>query len=148
MIKLRHVGITVSDAEVSIKFYKKLGFEVFRDMDESGEYIDKFSGLGTDGVDVRTIKMKGTDNSLIELLDYRYPLWHKSTGTETRPINKVGCSHFAVTVDNLDERYTTMLEEGIKFNSEPQLSPDGMAKIAFCRDPDGILIEMVEIVGC
>ena len=38
----------------------------------------------------------------------------------------------------------SLTEEGIEFNYPPQTSPDGKVKVAFCRDPDGTLIEMVE----
>ena len=44
MINIRHTGIVVSDAERSIDFYTNLlGFEIKKDMMESGDYIDNFS---------------------------------------------------------------------------------------------------------
>jgi catechol 2,3-dioxygenase-like lactoylglutathione lyase family enzyme len=56
MLNIRHTGIVVSDAEKSIDFYTKLlGFEIKKDMLESGDYIDNFSDLKD--VVVRTIKM-------------------------------------------------------------------------------------------
>ena len=33
---------------------------------------------------------------------------------------------------------------GLKFNSIPEVSPDGNAQVCFCRDLDGTLIELVE----
>ena len=51
---------------------------------------------------------------------------------------------FRTTVDNLDETYNRLVEAGVYFNSPPQLSPDGFAKVTFCKDPDGSLIELVE----
>ena len=54
-MKLRHVGITVTDLKKSIDFYRDIfGFSIIKEMDESGEHIDNFSGLK--GVDVRTVK--------------------------------------------------------------------------------------------
>jgi catechol 2,3-dioxygenase-like lactoylglutathione lyase family enzyme len=39
MINIRHTGIVVSDAEKSIDFYTNLlGFEIKKDMMESGDY--------------------------------------------------------------------------------------------------------------
>ena len=53
-MKVRHVGITVSNLEKSISFYRDLlGFSVTKEMDESGQHIDNFSGL--ENIDVRTV---------------------------------------------------------------------------------------------
>ena len=53
---LRHIGITVTDLEKSLEFYRDiLGFQVVRIMDESGAHIDKFSAL--EGVKVKTVKL-------------------------------------------------------------------------------------------
>ncbi|MBI3088771.1 MAG: VOC family protein, partial [Candidatus Colwellbacteria bacterium] len=58
----------------------------------------------------------------------------------------IGCTHVAFTVANLDKEYKRLTEAGIVFNSPPQLPPDGYAKVAFCKDPDGTLIELVEVL--
>ena len=44
----------------------------------------------------------------------------------------------------MDKIYLDLLELGLKFNKNPQRSPDGKAKVCFCRDYDGTLIELVE----
>jgi len=144
MIELRHVGITVMDIDRSLVFYRDLlGFEVYKDMEESGDYIDRFSAINN--IKVRTVKMKATDGSLIELLQY-YSHRSLDSVSQQRPITAIGCSHFALTVDDLGDLYGNLKDKGIRFNSEPQFSPDGYAKIAFCRDPDGVLIELVEVL--
>ena len=104
-MKLRHVGITVVDAKESLEFYHGLlGFKIQKDMEESGDYIDNFSG--EEGIRVRTIKMSGSDGSLIELLEYHS---HPSSKPIRRSITEVGCSHFALTVDDLDNLYFVTL---------------------------------------
>ena len=109
---------------------------------ESGECIDNFSNL--QNTLVITIKMSAAPGSgTIELLNYvSHPSFTEDRSTY--PITDVGCSHFAITVENLDSLYETLKQEGIKFNYPVQTSPDGNVKIAFCRDPDGTLIELVE----
>ena len=140
MLNIRHTGIVVSDAEKSIEFYTKLlGFEIKKDMLESGDYIDNFSAL-KDAV-VRTIKMTLGNGDMVELLNYQT---HPELPDMGRPITRIGCSHFAMTVENLDETYTKLVDAGVEFNSPPQFSPDGFAKVTFCKDPDGSLIELVE----
>ena len=141
-MKFRHVGITVSDLERSIYFYRDvLGFSIVREMDEIGEHIDNFSGLK--GVDVRTVKMSGDDGSMIELLYYRsHP--ESCSDNLSQTITKIGCSHFAVTVDDLMVLYSRLLDNKVCVICEPQYSPDGNVRLTFCRDPDGTLIELVE----
>ena len=135
MFDVRHFGIVVSDIDKALWFYKDLiGLEVSKDLQESGPYIDNFSALKD--VNVRTVKMTSPNGGMVELLYY-----------DSHPEGPTGCSHVAFTVQNLDKVYKEFSEHGIHFNSPPQLSPDGYAKVTFCRDPDGSLVELVEVLG-
>ena len=141
MIKVRHVGIVVRDIERSIDFYTKvLGFDIKKDQVEEGEYIDTF--LGVENVKVRTVKMALQDNSMLELLQF---ITHPEDN-EAAFITKVGCSHVALTVPDADSLYKKLTLENIKTINKPTLSPDGSAKVFFCKDPDGTWFEMVEEV--
>jgi len=146
MIKeVRHVGITVTDMKKSLKFYKDLlGFKIEREMKESGSYIDNM--LSLDKVKVKTVKMSvdGAGGTLIELLQF---FSHPNKSEENSKITKIGTSHFALTVNNLEQTYTKLKNAGIKFNAPPQFSPDGYAKMTFCYDPDNTLIELVEVLN-
>ena len=143
MIKeVRHVRIVVKNMENSLKFYRDiLGFEIIRDMDEQGGYINNM--LSLDGVQVRTVKLSaGMGNTLIELLDFK-----SHSDNEIRNFYTIGASHVALTVDNLEDLYKHLSENNIKFNAPPQKSPDGLVKVTFCDDPDGTPIELVEIIN-
>jgi len=137
-LKIRHTGIVVSDIDKSLHFYNELlGFKIVKDMREVGPFVDKILGLS--GVSVRTIKMDA-GGSLIELLYFKsHPV-----GSQPRSITSLGCTHIALTVDNLDDCFKMLKEANTFFVSEPQVSPDGNAKVAFCKDPDGTFIELVE----
>jgi glyoxylase I family protein len=142
MTLIRHLGITITDVERSLKFYvDTLGFKVHKIADESGECIENFSNLKD--VSVKTIKMTDSNDNILELLYYEsHP--EKPYNNKARRLAEVGCSHFALTVDDLDELYKILVAEGTEFNYPVQISPDGNVKIAFCRDPDGTFIELVE----
>ena len=142
MTLIRHIGLTVSNLEESLKFYVEfLGFKVLRSAIESGNCIDNFSGLK--GINVKTVKMVDPDNNMLELLHYEsHP--EKPHNNRVRRITEIGCSHFALTIADLDSLHAKLISEGIEFNYPVQTSPDGKVKVAFCRDPDGTLIEMVE----
>ena len=83
------------------------------------------------------------NNNILELLYFNsHP--ELSDTNKLRRLTEIGCSHFALTVNDLDTLYSTLKEQGIEFNHPPQVSDDGNVKVAFCRDPDGTFIEMVE----
>lgn len=142
MIKnIRHTGIVVEDIDKSLRFYRDLlGFKIIKQMEESGAYIDNMSSLK--GIKVTTIKMTLPDGQMVELLKYHS---HPREG-RLRDSCEVGVSHIAFTVDNLDKEYARLKKEGIAFNAPPQRSPDGYAKVTFCRAPEGTLIELVEVL--
>lgn len=143
MKAIRHTGIVVSNLKQALHFYKDLfNFKIVKRMEESGEYIDKISGLKN--VKVTTVKMSAEDGNLIELLHYGS---HIRTLSTKRKICDVGISHVAFTVENIGAEYRRLSRVGIKFNSPPRVSPDGYAKVTFCRGPDGILIELVEVLN-
>jgi catechol 2,3-dioxygenase-like lactoylglutathione lyase family enzyme len=142
MIKdIRHTGIVVDDLEASLHFYRDLlGFKITKQMEESGNYIDVI--LLLHNVKITTIKMTSPAGQMIELLKYHsHPVEQKM-----RKICEIGISHIALTVDDLDTEYHKIKDYGIRFNSPPQLSPDGYAKVAFCQAPEGTLIELVEVL--
>ena len=93
---LRHIGITVSDLDKSLFFYRDLlGFTVAREMNESGRFIDSISKLSN--VKVKTVKLNAPSENggMIELLCYES---HKSD-TSFNQIHNCGISHFALTVE-------------------------------------------------
>lgn len=139
MKAIRHAGIVVTNLDKVLYFYKDiLGLKIQREMLETGEYIDNLSALK--GIKVRTIKMSAHDGNLIELLYYES---HPRKGIN-RDICDMGYPHIAFSVEDLDYEYKRLSEKGVKFNCAPQISPDGKAKVSFCRDPEGNLIELVE----
>lgn len=140
--EIRHTGIVVIDLELSLHFYRDiLGFQIVKQMEETGDYIDNI--LSLQNVKVTTVKMTSPTGQMIELLKYHS---HPSEQKE-HEICEIGISHIAFTVNDLDFEYKRLLAKGIQFNSPPQLSPDGYAKVAFCRAPEGTLIELVEVIA-
>lgn len=140
MKAFRHMGIVVSDLDQGLRFYRDLlGLEIVKQMNEEGPFISRISNLTN--VKVTTVKMKCKDGNMIELLHYKS---HPGTRGSSDPICRIGASHAAFTVDSIDKEYARLKSAGVSFESEPQVSPDGFAKVAFCRDYDNCLIELVE----
>ena len=142
MIKdIRHTGIVVVDLEASLHFYRDLlGFQIAKQMEESGDYIDKILSLRN--VKVTTVKMVAPDGHMIELLKFHtHPRELRS-----REICDIGITHIAFTVEGLNSDCDRLKVEDVPFIAPPQLSPDGYAKVTFCRAPEGTLIELVEVL--
>lgn len=138
---IRHTGIVVENLDASLHFYRDLlGFEITKQMNEKGNYIDEITGLKR--VNVTTIKMTSPDGQLIELLLYKTHLRLK----KSKKMNDIGIAHIAFTVDDINMVYSYLSNQGVYFNSSPQLSPDGYAKVAFCIAPEGTYIELVEVL--
>jgi catechol 2,3-dioxygenase-like lactoylglutathione lyase family enzyme len=139
-IKLRHAGLVITNLNKSLYFYQNLlGLKIQKRNYESGHFIDKI--LKLKNIEVETIKMSANDGSLIELLYFKS---HPKKNDPKRKIYTIGPSHLAFTVENLEAVYKRLEKAGVKFNSLPSISPDGLVKVAFCKDPDGTYIELVE----
>ena len=139
---VRHIGIVVTDMEKSLQFYRDLlGLKIKSLVDEEGKFLDNI--LAHENVKNRVAKLYAKNgNALVELID------SKSYGNKKdRDFFTIGASHFALTVDDLDETYDYLIKNGVKFTASPQLTPDGFAKVTFCEDPDGTPIELVEVIN-
>jgi SAM-dependent methyltransferase len=140
---IRHTGIVVHDLDKSLHFYRDLlGFKINKMMVESGEYIDNISRLT--GVKVTTVKLSAPDGNLIELLYFHS---HQYSINKQRELFDAGFSHIALSVSDLEKEYHKLIEQGVFFNAPPQFSPDGYAKVTFCKDPDNNFIELVEVIN-
>jgi catechol 2,3-dioxygenase-like lactoylglutathione lyase family enzyme len=143
-VLVRHIGIVVRDLDRSLAFYRDLlGLEIVRQMDEGGPFLDAI--LGMNGAKVRTVKLAAPgDGVQIELLAFSEPApWVGDAPNLTR----VGPTHVAFTVEDLDGLHQRLAAAGMRFTTEPQTSPDGRAKVTFCHDPDGTALELVEAIA-
>ncbi len=140
-IGFRHTGIIVENMYESQYFYQNLlGLVVIQDYSDDSKYINEVLGL-TNGK-IHMVKLKTEDGYIIELLDYvNHP-----TDFINAPFYNIGTSHIAFTVKNATRMYNTLINAGINVISKPLLSSEKTAKVFFCTDPNGIRVELVEIV--
>jgi catechol 2,3-dioxygenase-like lactoylglutathione lyase family enzyme len=143
-MRVRHIGIVVRDLGRSLAFYRDLlGFEIVREMDEHGPFLDAI--LDMTGAKVRTVKLAAPDDGVqIELLAFTEPAPQIGGAPE---LTRIGPTHVAFTVEDLDRLHRRLEAAGTRFTTRPQTSPDGRAKVTFCRDPDGTALELVEAIA-
>ncbi len=142
-IVIRHTGIVVSDMERALRFYRDLlGLEVWADVSDNSEYVQALTGVKD--AEVWMIKLKAPDGGSVELLKYRS---HPQDVPPPRRSCDVGINHIAIQVADIDAIHQQLTSEGISFHAPPTVSPDGGAKVTYCRDPEGVIVELVEILG-
>lgn len=133
-----HYGVTVSDLEASLAFYRdRLGMEVVDRLSFDSDAFGRF--VGVEDVDVEIVFLDA-DGCLYELLEYRSP--PGGNLNEGASNNDVGAAHFCLEVEDLGSVYDD-LRGDTEFVSEPQELSTG-ATVAYAKDPDGNVIEFVE----
>lgn len=142
-VALRHIGIVVSDLKKAVKLYQDyLGCELVKEyLDISGDYQSKLVGIKNVAMNVAILRTQ--DNNRIELLEYKNCL-----GRKREPVlsNDIGASHFALTVENIDDLYKLRNNFDISYISEPLLSPDGLVKVAYAVLMNECIVELVEVL--
>ena len=141
--QFRHAGLVVTDMKRALEFWcDVLGFKVAKQMEESGPFIDAMMGLKD--VRVTTAKLAAPDGNMIELLHFHsHPDQANWSGTPY----STGWTHVSLTVEDLDAACQRLSTAGVTFNAPPQLSPDGYAKVTYGRGPEGVLLELVEVLS-
>ena len=141
VVGYRHTGIIVDDMNKSLEFYRDfLGLEVVQEFTDDSEYINKITNIkyGT----AHFVKLKMLDGTILELLEYPT---HR-TKPHNLSILNVGVAHIALRVHSAEEMYNFLISRGVNVLSEPVLSSEGIAKVFFCIDPNGLRVEMVEMI--
>ena len=140
VISTRHTGFVVNDLEKFIDFYLGLGLKLISREVESGEYIDKLVGLKN--VKLEWAKLSLPDNTVIEILKYH------THGGKLKMINqaanRLGCSHIALTVLNIEDTIKYFKENGGSTQDNFQISPDGKVKVVYCYDIECNIVEIVQ----
>lgn len=140
MIKLRHIGIVVRNLQKSIQFYQDIfDLDIDRQMIEEGQYIEDLVGIKN--ASIHWAKLKAKDGTIIELLEYQN---NPNKEQDNYMANRLGCSHIAVSVKDIDSIYKKLQDYDCKCNSIPLFSPDGKVKVMYCHDIDGTILEIVQ----
>jgi hypothetical protein len=140
MVLIRHTGLVTRNLKESIFFWCDLiGFKVYRDNIEYGQTLDKV--LKIKNVKVRTLKLSDKKKNLLELLHFIYPTKKKKKSFFT---DSEGYTHISITVKNINNLYTKLKKNKVKFNSPPEVSADGKVIMTYCLTPERSFLEIVE----
>ena len=139
-----HTGITVSDLEKSIVFYRDvLGMRLVKREPERATRGEK---LGVPGAIIQIAVLEYGEGCSVELIQYKHP---PSPGEYAPPINMPGSVHIAFKVDDVTAQIKKMQALGISFVGGPEYcsideGPLAGWKWIYFKDPDGANLEFIE----
>ncbi|MEF2073161.1 VOC family protein [Consotaella aegiceratis] len=123
-----HVGMTISNVDATIAFYVDL--------------------LGFELVSRRTGR-QGHELLFLQIGDVMLEMVCPATETapaDDVPDGRAGLRHLTFWVDDVEAMAARLEAAGVEMVVQPRLAEntDIVRKVAFCRDPDSIMIELVE----
>lgn len=136
--QIHHVGIAVGELERSVAFYREhFGLREIARNHLDGERISEQTDLPGTEIDVALL---AGENLIVELLCYRSPegLPHALRTCDA------GAAHVCIVVDDLDATCAAMSAAGVAFHSRPTMLLEDDTKMIYVRDPDGIMVELLE----
>lgn len=139
---LSHAGITVSDMDASLAFYRDgLGLEAYIDRIADHDYLREVTAVNSANVRIVYLRVPGSRTPL-ELLEHR--------GIERLPVRSRPCDpgnvHVGLQVDDIDAFHARL--ESLGFHSRSghpvdiTAGPFAGARTCFFTDPDGFLVEL------
>jgi catechol 2,3-dioxygenase-like lactoylglutathione lyase family enzyme len=143
--RIDHVGITVSDVDLALGFYRDLlGLRVIADSTMADPEVAEL--LGLDSVQLRVVDLDSGDGRIVELIQYVQPKGRRIAYESSDPAT----AHIAFTVDDLASVHERLAGAGATIVSRRPLTvnePGGQFDGAIClyvRDPDGAILELVQ----
>ncbi|MBU5668233.1 VOC family protein [Peptoniphilus sp. MSJ-1] len=147
MIKnFAHIGVTVTDLEKSIEFYRDvLELEFIGRTHMEGESTDKLFDAKDLYVSLAYLKPKDSNGPTLELIKYESLEVEKDKPS----LFKTSISEICFGVDDIEKFYERLVENKIEVISEPQefdMTGDGFgkSKAIYFYDPDGNILEAIE----
>ena len=120
--QLDHVGLTVSDLDRSLDFYRRLGLEVLRT-----------NGPDAKGVRSAVVKVAGQELNIFSRPD--------AAPIDTRD-NAAGMHHFCLRMEaaSIEALVADVRQAGLEIVRGPVKRRDGFS--LFLADPDGVRVEL------
>lgn len=147
--EILHVGLTVSDLDRSIAFYRDvLGLAFQGELLMEGPETDRL--FRREGCKARVAYLKGTDEIAappVELIQFVNDPAEKKQSD----LHRTSISELCFRVRDIEAAYQALTARGVECFSPPQsfdftAGGFGRSKALYCKDPDGIILELMEPV--
>jgi catechol 2,3-dioxygenase-like lactoylglutathione lyase family enzyme len=136
-----HAGVTVSDMDAALRFYRDgLGLEVAFDGESAIGTARRIWAIDPERVRVVFLRVPGSD-TLVELFEFQGIERH---GASARPCD-YGAGHMCLFVEDLDALHARLVAAGFRSRAGEVITiedgPHAGAKVAYLVDPDGYHVE-------
>lgn len=144
---IAHVGLTVTDLERSVRFYRDiLGLSYLGNMDMDGPETEAL--FQRKGCKAKIAYLSGNRELTappIELIQFV----GQEPERQTASLFRTSISELCFATDNIDRDYRRLQEAGVEFLSTPQSFDStrygfGKSRAVYLRDPDGIILELLQ----
>jgi len=115
-ISTDHIHFFVTDLDAAIEFYQDLGFEFIHKLEHGGR---------------EAAQLRSESGLIIDL-------------NKTRAADNPGYSHYAMLVDDVEGACKEYEAKGYEVDG-PVYNKDSKRKIITLRDPNGFLVQLVEV---
>ena len=144
IVGIDHTALSTPDLDRLVRFYCDLfGFEVEFNFpwDEANEAFKKSHAVPESAGRVVMIS-NGTHR--LEIFEYQKPVPRPDIAQRANA--DLGIAHFCIKVRDIEKEYARLVAAGMKFQSE-LVAQTPTIKMAYGRDPDGNLIELIDFAA-
>lgn len=143
-----HIGITVTDIERSVAFYRDvLGFDYQGELLMEGKETDilfQKEGCKARVAYLNPDRYKGAQVELIQFVSH-------DVEKQSTDLFRTSISEICFSTDDIDGEYKRLCSEGVEFLSGPKEFDFsnygfGKSKAVYFRDPDGNILELIESI--
>lgn len=139
---LHHASITTPNIDRLRDFYcEHFGFVEVLATQWAGDNPVADAIYGLRGTAVRMVMLRSA-NAFLELFEFAQP--EGKPGDPLRPVCDAGITHICIAVEDIAVDYARLSAAGMVFNCPPQSVP-GLCIATYGRDPDGNLVELMQI---
>ena len=149
VLGLYHINVNCSDLERSRRFYELFGFKtVERFNEKNNSNLDRGLGLPDGGSETLALFMsvgRSPHATVIDLCQWLSP--PDEAGRPLRP-TQIGIPRICLRVKNIDGLVERLRAQGVEFITDEVMCLTTLSRqprFIVCRDPDGILVELVEL---
>lgn len=146
-----HINVNVCDLDLSIAFYKRLGFDMFwSGIPYLGLDADKAAAVPATTARVLDVSPLTQGRACIMQLGKGLPkldLTEFSASGAHAPLQNhdLGIVRLCLVSEDVQADYRHLVAQGVEFLGPPSQCTQRMADVAICKDPDGTLIELIQV---